>query len=465
MTNTRKKLTTAVSAAALSMALVIQAPVCGSPALTGVPLMTASAVNYAVPQAPEGALVAESDFTGLTLGEIMRKFPQDKYWNYAPGTTSDPDSWTNDPCTHHHGSKDYIYLRDNGCNNFTNYNFVSVQCDGFARKIAYDIYGSDCRFEWEQDTDVSTLKAGDFVRYNNDAHSILVTGVEGDVVHIAECNWNEDCMIDYTRTESKTYLADHVTFVAHAPYEAPFFRDSNLTVEELMAKFPQGKYWNHAPDEKGDPDSWTDKPCTHHSESSSYIYWRDHGCNDFTAYNFVSVQCDGFARKLAYDMYGSDCRYEWVKDSDLSTLKAGDVIRYNNDSHTIFVLDVQGDTVSVAECNWNEDCMISYTRTESRQYLENAVTWIAHAPYEATHGEVPVSLIGDANLDSSVTLNDAVAILQYVANQNKYPLSPQALANADCCDPGNSGVTGLDALAIQKLDARIILVLPEITAK
>ena len=279
MTNTRKRLSTAVTAAALSMALVIQAPPGGSPALTGTSVMTAAAVNYAVPQAPEGALVADSDHTGLTIGEIMRKFPQDKYWNYTPGTHSDSDSWTSDPCTHHHGSKDYIYLRDNGCNNFTNYNFVSVQCDGFARKLAYDIYGSDCRFEWTQDTDVSTLKAGDFVRYNNDAHSILVTGVEGDVVHIAECNWNEDCMIDYTRTESKEYLANHVTFVAHAPYEAPFFRDYNLTIEELMAKFPQDKYWNYAPGTQSDPDSWTDQPCTHHHGSTDYIYLRDNGCN------------------------------------------------------------------------------------------------------------------------------------------------------------------------------------------
>ena len=72
---------------------------------------------------------------------------------------------------------------------------------------------------------------------------------------------------------------------------------------------------------------------------------------------------------------------------------------------------------------------------------------------------------GDVNLDGSVTLNDAVAILQYVANQNKYPLSAQALANADCCDPGTSGVTGIDALSIQKLDAKAIQSLPEYLGK
>ena len=75
-------------------------------------------------------------------------------------------------------------------------------------------------------------------------------------------------------------------------------------------------------------------------------------------------------------------------------------------------------------------------------------------------GTVKAKLIGDANLDNSVTVADAVTILQYIGNKDKYALDEEAKANADCYDPGD-GITGKDALAIQKLDAKLIKSLPE----
>ena len=62
---------------------------------------------------------------------------------------------------------------------------------------------------------------------------------------------------------------------------------------------------------------------------------------------------------------------------------------------------------------------------------------------------------GDANVDKKVDLNDAVAILQYVALPTKYPLTSQGELNADVIDNGTSGVTGMDALAIQMFDAKL----------
>ena len=75
------------------------------------------------------------------------------------------------------------------------------------------------------------------------------------------------------------------------------------------------------------------------------------------------------------------------------------------------------------------------------------------APTKAptTSASVKPTKKGDANLDGDVTLADALAILQYVANATKYPLDEQALANADC--DGNAGVTANDALFIQRVDA------------
>ena len=61
---------------------------------------------------------------------------------------------------------------------------------------------------------------------------------------------------------------------------------------------------------------------------------------------------------------------------------------------------------------------------------------------------------GDANCDEKITVADAVAVLQYVANKAKYPLSDKGLVNADI--DGDEGITGTDAIVIQKVDAGIV---------
>ena len=66
---------------------------------------------------------------------------------------------------------------------------------------------------------------------------------------------------------------------------------------------------------------------------------------------------------------------------------------------------------------------------------------------------------GDANGDYQVSVSDVVAILQYSANKQKYPIEEQYLANADCYDPG-SGVNADDAFAAQQYDAKVISSLP-----
>ena len=78
----------------------------------------------------------------------------------------------------------------------------------------------------------------------------------------------------------------------------------------------------------------------------------------------------------------------------------------------------------------------------------------------ANNASVHVTLLGDVNLDGFVTISDSVAILQYIANKDKYSLTDTARANADVYNVGD-GITAKDALAIQKLDSGIITSLPE----
>lgn len=85
------------------------------------------------------------------------------------------------------------------------------------------------------------------------------------------------------------------------------------------------------------------------------------------------------------------------------------------------------------------------------------------APTTPSDPTVSVTLMGDTNGDGAVDLADAVAIIQHIGNEAKYGLSAQGFANADCTADGK--VTGADAMAIQKLEAKIITQLPDVSAE
>ena len=69
-------------------------------------------------------------------------------------------------------------------------------------------------------------------------------------------------------------------------------------------------------------------------------------------------------------------------------------------------------------------------------------------------GNDPSILWGDANLDEKVSVSDAVAILQSLANKDKYALTKEGARNGDVYNNGD-GITANDALTIQKVDSRI----------
>lgn len=68
-----------------------------------------------------------------------------------------------------------------------------------------------------------------------------------------------------------------------------------------------------------------------------------------------------------------------------------------------------------------------------------------------TASEIKSTLKGDANLDGRATVADSVAILQHIANRDRYALLPQGLINADV--DGVAGVTANDARVLQAMDS------------
>ena len=73
------------------------------------------------------------------------------------------------------------------------------------------------------------------------------------------------------------------------------------------------------------------------------------------------------------------------------------------------------------------------------------------------------ALPGDANLDGKVSTADAVAILQSVANKDKFALKERGKVNGDV--DGVEGITVNDALIILKYDAKVIDKLPHYAGK
>ena len=163
--------------------------------------------------------------TGLTLSELREKYPHGKYWNHADNPGSDnslnnQDGYTNIPCSQH----GVIGTDKQTCNGFMPWGMqLSWQCMGYAEKLGYDATGYSPRSNsngWYTDYSVSALdnlKAGDIVRYNNDRHSIYITGVEGDTVYFTDCNSDNHCVIRWDVVITKTALRETFSYVRVAP--------------------------------------------------------------------------------------------------------------------------------------------------------------------------------------------------------------------------------------------------------
>ena len=199
----------------------------------------------------------------------------------------------------------------------------------------------------------------------------------------------------------------------------PVIKADAATLSELQQKFPNGAYWNHKAgtyhyysnynDVGGcnNPDGYTWSPCYSHTVDAPVGYY---DCNTFNG----GLQCCGFARKLAYDAYGSYAT-SWTNytGANASTymwnsLKPGDVLHYsggNADStygHWVFVTAVNGSAITVGECNlYNAPCQIRWGNVI---YKENITpVQVCVAPYALDNSSSSVITWTDAQADPSET--------------------------------------------------------------
>lgn len=147
----------------------------------------------------------------------------------------------------------------------------------------------------------------------------------------------------------------------------------------LAKKFPNGKYWNHVGSKNNNPDGCTSKPCDHHGkkkdEGGCGYLPGDCECNSF----LNAIQCMGFAYKSAYDIVGTNPR-EWEKITTLtvSDLRVGDIIRYINNTHSVTVVGVKGDTVAYVGANWGANCLIKWGKLKKDEI--KGFSYVLHDP-------------------------------------------------------------------------------------
>ena len=178
---------------------------------------------------------------------------------------------------------------------------------------------------------------------------------------------------------------------------------AGLTLSQLMAKFPSGKYWNG-----GNPDKYTTTPCKHVQAGEK--------CANPNMFDGCS-QCHGFAQKLFFDAYGSHAN-DTKMVYDLNSLKAGDVVRYYYKTweHTIFVTNVSGNTITYAECNGENGltCDIRWGQTASKSSINLHYVWSAPFALGTTQKPINPANISEGTYVLQSKLNTSKVLNVYV---------------------------------------------------
>ena len=151
------------------------------------------------------------------------------------------------------------------------------------------------------------------------------------------------------------------------------------SIQQEMNYYKQGEYWNH-----GIIETSSKQPCDHSKDRTRY-------CNYVNGDHW---QCEGFAEKIAYDIYGTyphgnSNQKPWKSEagkSGYTKVKRGDVIRDYNAPHSFMIIKVNGNTLTVGECNeGNKQCKINWKRTITKSDLNKNGIEIYYAPYEARY--------------------------------------------------------------------------------
>ena len=151
---------------------------------------------------------------------------------------------------------------------------------------------------------------------------------------------------------------------------------------------------------------------------------------------------------------------DWVSGYEATDLT---FTNSNNVTYVVYSKDfASGETVSLGQNGQSSGC-VNYTvlvkALDEETTTEPTTPELTTVP--PTTEPVESNIVwGDANLSGVVEIADAVAIMAYVTNAEKNPLSAEAQKNADVYQNGD-GIAVTDAVSVQKYLTKLISVLPE----
>ncbi len=184
--------------------------------------------------------------SAATIQDMKNKFPNGAYWNHVvknghgyshyqdQGSCNNPNGFTWTPCDTHNGN---VGVGGHDCNSFQN----AMQCCGFVKKLAYDLYGST-HPSWGTTT-LANAKVGDVMHYwgggadATNGHWVMIIGKNGNTLTFGECNVGSNCKISWGRTFNISRASRYVIF--SAPWAASLGPDTPVTFTD----FNQNGVW------------------------------------------------------------------------------------------------------------------------------------------------------------------------------------------------------------------------------
>lgn len=137
--------------------------------------------------------------------------------------------------------------------------------------------------------------------------------------------------------------------------------DVTAALNNLRETFPEGAYWNHMGVEDWDEFTVTDTPCQHDIYWDTYCNTYSGGIQDLFPQFQPMEQCLGFAALISDLVFGVDAPVDVF--TDYTALRPGDHIRLQQTEHSMIVLTVEDEGITVVECNSDyEHCRISWDR-------------------------------------------------------------------------------------------------------
>ena len=149
-------------------------------------------------------------------------------------------------------------------------------------------------------------------------------------------------------------------------------------IDELKREYPDGMYWTktNGTDADGISKAGPNR-CTNHYAASGT-------CGEYAG---VGWQCFGFANVIAMKVFGtyatkfSDAQYVgsgWTYNRSVSNYCAGDYIRLYGtfQGHSVFVTKVEGNKITIADCNRSDLCQIDWDMVYDKSYLDNNAAYV-----------------------------------------------------------------------------------------